>query len=360
MNNHSDNLFDSQAPLDDEKLWDLLSLYVDGEADPAQAAIVEQMLSSDPAYRRDFDFLIQTSKTMHTQEEVAPPIGLRDAIYAGTARRSTLVGRLRAAWNRATTPAFGRYATVGGAFAVAAIGALLVLPRLHSTTTHEPTPNVVALSATAPHGTIIPISPIPEIVTIGSVPVKPNVQIPFKQSPPKSLVYHKLEIIPNVVPNVVKPLDRHVRQAATAGHGPRNHYLPKNNAPRPDSLQAEARPGYPYDKKMDNNTAPDHKATIVTPTGDDFGPMVATNDEPSTPHTIPTAGMGNTGDSFPPSSPQPKTTVHVATLPPGASQNIAAAVIRHNMTAKYSGYDRSVAENIQRHEVTIDVIKGTF
>ena len=57
---------------------------------------------------------------------------------------------------------------------------------------------------------------------------------------------------------------------------------------------------------------------------------------------------------------QPKPTVHVAMLPPGASQNIAAAVIRHNITAKYSGYDRSVAENIQRHEVTIDVIKGSF
>jgi len=76
-NNHSDNLFDSQAPLDDEQLWDLLSLYVDGEADPAQAAIVEQMLSSDPAYRRDFDFLMESSKTMQMVAEVAPPIGLR-------------------------------------------------------------------------------------------------------------------------------------------------------------------------------------------------------------------------------------------------------------------------------------------
>ena len=69
-NNHSDNLFDGQSPLDDEQLWDLLSLYVDGEADPAQAAIVERMLSSDPAYRRDFDFLMETSQTIQRVEEV--------------------------------------------------------------------------------------------------------------------------------------------------------------------------------------------------------------------------------------------------------------------------------------------------
>ncbi len=367
-NNHSDNLFDAQAPqTDEEKLWDLLSLYVDGEADPAQATIVEQMLSSDPAYRRDFDFLMQTSKTMHTLEEVAPPIALRDAIYAGTVRRPTLAGRLRAAWNRATTPAFGRYATVGGAFAVAAIGALLVLPRLNSTNSHNALPTQVAANSpsSSQYNITIP-PPANELAKLEGSKVGPKPPLPFKKMSP-TLVYHQSNIRPNLIPAIgpthLRP-DRNAASIVEGPHLPSHHYLPKNNAPHNDGVQIATGTGtgYPYDKKMDNNTAPHTAMTIVPPATDDFGPMVVANNETSTPLTDnavkPTASMGTSGGEGP--APQPKTTVHVATLPPGASQNIAAAVIRHNMTAKYSGYDRNVAENIQRHEVTIDVIKGTF
>jgi hypothetical protein len=368
-NNHSDNLFDAQAPqTEEEKLWDLLSLYVDGEADPAQAAIVEQMLSSDPAYRRDFDFLMQTSKTMHMLEEVAPPIALRDAIYAGTVRRPTLTGRLRAAWNRATTPAFGRYATVGGAFAVAAIGALLVLPRLNSTNSHNTLPTQVAANSPSSSQYNITISPPDnELAKLDGSKVGPKPPLPFKTTSP-TLVYHQSNIRPNLVSPIGPAHPRPDRNAASIVKGPHlpsNHYLPKNNAPHNDGVQVVALgPGYQYDKKMDNNTAPHPPMTIVSPATDDFGPMVVANNETSAPLTDnvvkPTAGMGNSGGEGPAPQSAPKTTVHVATLPPGASQNIAAAVIRHNMTAKYSGYDRNVAENIQRHEVTIDVIKGTF
>ena len=356
MNNHSDNLFDSQAPLEDEKLWDLLSLYVDGEADPAQAAIVEQMLSSDPAYRRNFDFLMQTSKSMHALEEVAPPIGLRDAIYAGTVRRSTRIGRLRAAWNRATAPGFGRYAAFGGAFAVAALGVLLVLPRLTSAPSQRTQSSTVA--AIAPTLPQFNTAPHEEVVSIAPEIVKPNPPVPFKSETPKLVVYHKATSLPHVVLNKRKPLDRNVLLALNTTLIPRSHPLPKNNVARTDASVATV--GYPYDKKMDEDKGHGQRLTIVTPTGDDFGPMVATNDDPATSHAAPTAALGNTGETGSQPAPQPKQTVHVATLPPGAGQNIAAAVIRHNITAKYSGYDRNVAENIQRHEVTIDVIKGTF
>ena len=54
----------------DDAIWDLLSLYVDGEATPEQAAQVEAMLRSNPAYAKDLEFLRLTGDTVRTFEEV--------------------------------------------------------------------------------------------------------------------------------------------------------------------------------------------------------------------------------------------------------------------------------------------------
>ena len=56
----------------------------------------------------------------------------------------------------------------------------------------------------------------------------------------------------------------------------------------------------------------------------------------------------------------PKPRIRVAALPPADKQNSRQAVLRQNLTARNGGYDRNVAENMQRHEVMIDVIKGSF
>ena len=359
-NNHSDNLFDAQAPMDDEKHWDLLSIYVDGEADPAQAAIVEQMLSSDPAYRRDFDFLMQTSKTMQRMEELAPPLGLRDAIYAGTVNRPTLAGRLRAVWSRATTPTFTRYASVGGAFAVAVLGAVIVWPHLSS----HPSPGTA--------NTPVAITDLPQtaLATDTTSPRMKDNRLPLfvhsqdpmaKPHPHMKLVDDKPLFKQNLVPVLHKGGDKNAAyRGIVRAPLPRNYYPPKVNLTHNEGPQTVAT-GYPYDKKMDEKSGQERSGTLGNSTGNDFGPMLFVAETPVSPAASTenqTASSGNAGEGV--RDPQPKQTVHVATLPPGASQNIAAAVIRHNITAKYSGYERSVAENIQRHEVTIDVIKGSF
>ncbi len=365
--NPFENTFDAQTPPDDEQLWELLSLYVDGEADPAQAALVEKMLKSDPAYARDFEFLMQTSKAVHTWEEVAPPAGLREAVYAKTVQRPTFVGWLRAAWTGAMQPATGRYATIGGAFAMAALLAVIAWPRLHPANNgsglSNPANTVVALTPTpvTPEHTNLPSGPI-------NIALPPAVKTPVKKETPTVAKADMHSVRPDVVKSplnlpVPNPGAGMVKTQTPVNH-PLNHYVPKSNAAIADAAQA---PGYPYDKKMD-----DHSVHNLTPTVSasnvEFGPMVATNDDTATGtgHTVttPTATMGSTGETAtttqPEAQPAPKRTVHVAALPPDARQNLAAAVIRQNISAKYSGYDRNVAENIQRREITIDVIKGTF
>jgi hypothetical protein len=362
-NNYSDNLSDAQAPLDDEKLWELLSLYVDGEADPAQAAIVEQMLSSDPAYRRDFDFLMETSTAMHMVEEIAPPAGLRDLVYARTVNRPTLVGRLRAAWSRATAPGFTRYASIGGALAVAALGAVVLWPSLHSTSAGGTTPPQIA-AVTPPHtetsGTA-ETAPrrIADIKNLERI-IPPVRQV--KTPPPPEKIAHNGDMKSKraEVSTVSTVGESSALKVAREIHPLKNHPLPtKGNGSHSDRVQVAEVKGYPYDKKMDEGKAIGRQGTIFTPTGNDLGPMVAANDDASA-RTTPTTDAMPQDTTVQPTAPAPKPTMRVATLPPQASQNIAAAVLRRNNTARYSGYDHNVAESIQRHEIMVDLVKGSF
>lgn len=375
-NNHSDNFSDDETPLDDETLWDLLSLYVDGEADPEQAAIVERMLNSDPAYRRDFDFLMQSSQVLHTMEEVAPPEGLRDAIYATTSRRPTLVGRLRAAWGRIALPTVGRYTGIGGAFAAAALAVLFLWP--HRTTTPPgslpPSHSTEVASGAPAHTETLPTPP--QTGPVVDIHVPPfSVETPTHPRPSREQGVArntpKSENRPIVVPDP--------RKSGAKG-GPSQYASgtkPTPNTPKPGptrSVQAPNEsvagnniggPRYAYDPQMDRDSAQNRKMTIFNAANEDIGPMVVVPQHDDTPvqppqhidPPTPTASAGNTGDA----TPDPKPRVRIAAvLPPDAKQNIATSLIRRDITNRYSGYDRSVAESIQRHEVTIDVIKGSF
>ncbi|MCW3096251.1 MAG: hypothetical protein JWL77_1869 [Chthonomonadaceae bacterium] len=365
-NNHSDNLFDGQAPLDDEQLWDLLSLYVDGEADPTQAAIVEQMLSSDPAYRRDFEFLMASSQTMHMVEEVAPPAKLREAVYAATTRRPTLAGWLQAAWGRATTPAFARYATLGGAFAAAAIGVALFWPRTPAVHPWGNFPPSVAVATPPPHANVpstdsmhlsIPDILLPE--NAFTLALKPY---DHKVLPPSTL-----PVNPNGVSDLHGTIVKNGLQAAPPPHTLQQHHLPKNNALRPDSGQQVASnpTGYPYRKEMDNDKIHGHPETIV-PSKADFGPMVVINDD--TPTTSPDNGTQVNArqhsdpdvTTIPSPAPEPqKTRVRVAALPPEDKQVLAEAVLRKNRIIQNNSYDRAIADNMQRHD-GLTLYKGSF
>ena len=365
-NNHSDNLFDGQSPLDDEQLWDLLSLYVDGEADPTQAAIVERMLSSDPAYRRDFDFLMETSQTIQRVEEVEPPVSLRDAVYSRTTGRPTLAGRLRAAWTRATTPVFGRYATVAGAFAVVALGTAIVWPHPGSSsadTGPAPVAVVTPRSDTSRIAFTNPIGPLnPDWITPRTI-LKP------KAFAPKAVVHN--DHVPHdrtpIVQEFWKAPEKIGPRMAQDTRSPRNHPLLKNNGAREGASQVAANGtsagGYPYNPAMDYDTTHNHANTIL-PQKADFGPPVEIDETPVTPSgdggkqvaMAPTSD-GNVTPQPTPDAPKPH--VRTVTLPPADKQVLAEAVLRKNMSLRNEGYDRSIADNSQRRDV-MTLYKSTF
>src|SRR5262249_5047258 len=116
----------------DAALWELLSVYADGEATPEAAARVESLLRSDPAYAREFAFLRLSADAVRNSPEVEPPAFLTDAILNATSHRPTLSRRLAAAWGdlrRAVTPGIVRYALPVGAVTAAAIVAVVFWPR---------------------------------------------------------------------------------------------------------------------------------------------------------------------------------------------------------------------------------------
>src|SRR5579871_1774569 len=88
-----------ETPIEnDDALWELLSVYADGEATSEETERVEALLRSDPAYAREFDFLRLTSVSARSYVEVDPPAALRDAIFAATIRKQTFATRMALAW----------------------------------------------------------------------------------------------------------------------------------------------------------------------------------------------------------------------------------------------------------------------
>src|SRR5262245_62144351 len=110
---------------EDDPLWTLLSVYADGEATPEEAAQVEALLRSDPAYARDLSFLQMSAKTVQTLGEVEPPVSLRDSILDATSRRKSVTQRVLA-WCGSLAHSLTAPTTMRAAFATAAAAVLLL------------------------------------------------------------------------------------------------------------------------------------------------------------------------------------------------------------------------------------------
>src|SRR5579883_1539721 len=138
---------------EDEALWELLSVYADGEASPEEAARAESLLRSDAAVAQKFEFLQWASRAAQSVDEVEPPASLRESILATTSHRPTLARRLAAAWSEMRAGA-GRYALPVGALAAASVLAVVFWPRSASaprSATHFK-PNQVAQVDTGKRG----------------------------------------------------------------------------------------------------------------------------------------------------------------------------------------------------------------
>ena len=113
--------FSSQDTSGDEMIWELLSLYIDGEASTQEAAQVEQMLRHDAEYARAYAFMQKAGTTIRTIVEIEPPMHLRETILAKTSQRPTFSKRLGIAIVALRTQfamPVGRLAVAGGSLAL--------------------------------------------------------------------------------------------------------------------------------------------------------------------------------------------------------------------------------------------------
>jgi len=104
-----------------DRVWDLLSVYVDGEADATEAAMVEAHIAECPSCASDLEFLRSTAVTLSAVPEVAPPAAMREAILAATVSRPTFADRIGMAVRRALSPIPARYGALTAAGAAAAL-----------------------------------------------------------------------------------------------------------------------------------------------------------------------------------------------------------------------------------------------
>ena len=140
------NFMQMDAP-EDDSLWELLSVYADGEATPAESAQIESLLRSDSALKREFDFMRLASSFVAAEAEIAPPAELRDRIFAATVARPTLRRRVKTAWANFTSSLTPRYAMAGG-LAGAALLTFALWP--HTTNTNVNAPQIAQVTQPAP------------------------------------------------------------------------------------------------------------------------------------------------------------------------------------------------------------------
>jgi len=133
-----------------DKVWDLLSVYADGEATPHEAAMVEGHVAVCPNCARDLKFMQGTHQVLQDVPEVEPPATLRTAILAATVYRPNFGQRLVTAVRKTLTPAPVRYGALAAAGAAAALTALVLRNGENVPVAPNATPPVVATAPTTP------------------------------------------------------------------------------------------------------------------------------------------------------------------------------------------------------------------
>lgn len=158
-----------EATMSCDEVWDLLSVYADGEATPEETAMVENHIAVCADCARDLKFMQSTALVLQDTPEVEPPVDLREAILAATINRPTLQERFAAAVRRTLSPVPVRYGTVAAAGAAAALAAFIF------TSQPEPLTNPVEYRPIQPpivadHPAVTPTAPVTPSLTLPKVP----------------------------------------------------------------------------------------------------------------------------------------------------------------------------------------------
>ncbi|HLI48661.1 MAG TPA: hypothetical protein VKV18_08255 [Chthonomonas sp.] len=87
-------------PFNEERVWELLSSYIDGELTPEEQEALHGLLAKSPQWQRELVVLKATTQILRKEAEVEPPAHLRGAILAATVNRRTWHRHMADLWRR--------------------------------------------------------------------------------------------------------------------------------------------------------------------------------------------------------------------------------------------------------------------
>lgn len=211
--NNTNQLSKEATMIECEKVWDLLSLYADGEATPAEASIVEAHIAVCADCARDLQYMRETHEVLSEAPEVEPPVNLREAILAATVYRPSLPQRIVLGARKVLGPAPVRYGVLATAGAAAALTAVF----LHNG-----------------GGPVMNMPTVPPVVA--SSPAETSTTEPLGSEPSVNLLdaYQPEATRPNSTPAATGR-----RLAAAIGSGRLRHSSTKQLAARPSSQDSK-------------------------------------------------------------------------------------------------------------------------
>lgn len=105
-----------------QKVRSMLSEYIDGEANDADAKLIEKHLAECASCAKEMEILLRVSNLLQDSAEVEPPPGLLERIESATVQRTGILEKLRS--RIATVPQYARLTVAGLATAGILIGVL--------------------------------------------------------------------------------------------------------------------------------------------------------------------------------------------------------------------------------------------
>ena len=368
----------------DDLMWELLSLYVDGEASSEESAQVEQMLRHDAEYARAYGFMQQTSSAVRAIVEVEPPAFLRDAILAKTSHRITLAQRLSAGVATLRTqlalPPVGRLALAGGSLAACALLAGVFTAR----PANNGTPAAAVVSATAtPAPSVASLPAVPNTINKSHEPTTTHKLVAKVTTAPKTLASAlpiKVDLggigtEPTIAPPLLTANRTAIIKAVTpATHGPvfkvkRDGEKFVGAKPTPKFMQPSTIPdGTGHDAAVDTqNVSPmmdasvQHRqvAMVDKPirSDDDLDRDVVTNNGDTGSSTTPTPATADTDSS---AKGRLVGKLQLSKLPPTARHLQTAADIQRIQEARNMSFTATVMDGVQRRDSDLPVISGKF
>lgn len=331
----SDADHNKEVQMNCDKIWDLLSAYVDGETTPQEAALVESHTAECETCASDLAFLRSSSVVLHETAEVEPPAALREAILAATVNRPTWQERLLIAARTAFAPTAVRYGTLAAAGAAATVAFLALrdtsLPPVDERVVYAPetpgvttqvAPNVTRPSDETPITTIVPPAPGSRTVKVTGLRRRADARSASAQ---------------------VARLDRTVAESTRP-----------TRRVEPITPKVEA---YPFKAKVTDPLVSD------LPPASEPEPVIVRRDPESENGLVRPMDPANGVNTTPGLAPARSTRILLAASSGAidASQLASLADLKRELSRSQIGLDsRELKQRMRDHQIRIDVIKGSF